>query len=223
VTQFIRSIGIAAADVATTGLPGKENAMLYLDPFSELDFRRLDAIRADHCVSIYIPTHTVSRETEQDKILLKNAIRKAIVQLAEAGADKRRVAAIEAHLQGLADDTLFWNHLADSLAVLATPDAIETYRLPRAVSVEVEVSDRFHLKPLIPLLTFPHTAYLLDIAQNQVRFWSVTEGQMQEIEVPGMPTSFSDALEQRTGDRRVGRYAPGRAQKDASTPIRPRH
>jgi hypothetical protein len=29
--------------------------MLYLDPFSELDFRRLDAIRADHCVSIYIP------------------------------------------------------------------------------------------------------------------------------------------------------------------------
>ena len=41
--------------------------MLYLDPFSDLDFRRLDAIRADHCVSIYIPTHTVSRETEQDK------------------------------------------------------------------------------------------------------------------------------------------------------------
>jgi len=174
--------------------------MLYLDPFSEFDFRRLDAIRADHCVSIYIPTHTVSRETEQDKVLFKNAARKAITQLAEAGADKRRISGIEAHLQGLADDTLFWNQLAESLAVLATPDAIETYRLPRAVSVEVEVSDRFHLKPLIPLLTFPHTAYVLDIAQNRVRFWSVTEGQMQEIEVPGMPTSFSDALEQRTGD-----------------------
>ena len=55
--------------------------MLYLDPFSELDFRRLDAIRADHCVSIYIPTHTVSRETEQDKILFKNAVRKAMSQL----------------------------------------------------------------------------------------------------------------------------------------------
>jgi hypothetical protein len=150
--------------------------MLYLDPFSELDFRRLDAIRADHCVSIYIPTHTVSRETEQDKILFKNGVRKAMSQLSEAGADKRRVSGIEARLQALADDTLFWNHLAESLAVLATPDAIETYRLPRAVSVEVEVSDRFHLKPLIPLLAFPHTAYVLDIAQNQVRFWSVTEG-----------------------------------------------
>lgn len=174
--------------------------MLYLDTFSELVFRRLDAIRADHCVSIYIPTHTVSRETEQDKILFKNSVQKAITQLAEAGADKRRVSKIETHLQALADDTLFWNHLAESLAVFATPDAIETYRLPRTVSVEVEVSDRFHLKPLIPLLAFPHTAYVLEIAQNQVRFWSVTEGQMQEIEVPGMPTSFSDALEQRTGN-----------------------
>jgi hypothetical protein len=174
--------------------------MLYLDPFSESDFRRLDAIRADHCVSIYIPTHTVSRETKQDKILFKNAVKKAITQLSEAGADKRRVSGIEATLQGFADDTLFWNHLAESLAVLATPGAIETYRLPRTVSVEVEVSDRFHLKPLIPLLAFPHAAYVLDIAQNQVRFWSVTEGQMQEIEVSGMPTSFSDALEQRTGD-----------------------
>ena len=71
--------------------------MLYLDSFSELDFRRLDAIRTDHCVSIYIPTHTVSRETEQDKILFKNAVRKAVEQLAEAGADKRRVSKIEAH------------------------------------------------------------------------------------------------------------------------------
>lgn len=173
--------------------------MLYLDPFSELDFRRLDAIRADHCVSIYIPTHTVSRETEQDKILFKNAIRQAITQLSEVGAQKRRMAGIEAQLQGLANNTLFWNHLAESLAVLATPDRIETYRLPCAVSAEVEISDRFHLKPLIPLLAFPHTAYLLDIAQNQVRFWSVTEGQMQKIAVPDMPTTFSDALEQRTG------------------------
>lgn len=129
--------------------------MLYLDPFSVSDFRRLDAIRADHCVSIYIPTHTVSRETEQDKLLFKNAVRTAMSQLSEAGADKRRVSGIEAHLQALADDTLFWNHLAESFAVLAMPDAIETYRLPRTVSVEVEVSDRFHLKPLIPLLAFP--------------------------------------------------------------------
>lgn len=174
--------------------------MLYLDPFSEPDFRRLDAIRANHCVSIYLPTHTVSRETEQDKILFKNSVRKALSQLSEADADKRRVARIEAHLQALADDTSFWNYLAESLAVLVTPDAIETCRLPRAVSVEVEVSDRFHLKPLIPLLAFPHAAYVLDIAQNQVRFWSVTEGQMQEILVPGMPKSFSDALEQRTGN-----------------------
>ncbi|MBT3071218.1 hypothetical protein KKP04_10080 [Rhodomicrobium sp. Az07] len=174
--------------------------MLYLDRFTDVDYCRLDEIRADHCVSIYIPTNTVSLETEQDKILFKNATQRAMTQLADAGADKRRVSEIEARLKSLADDTLLWNHMAEGLAVFATPDAMETYRLPRTVSVEVEVSDRFHLKPLIPLLAFPHTAYVLDIAQAQVRFLCVTEGQMKEIEVPSMPTSFDDAMAQRTAD-----------------------
>ena len=174
--------------------------MLHIDPFSELDFRRLDEVRADHCVSIYLPTHTVSRETDQDKILFKNLVKEAVAQLSQAGADKRRVWPIEEQLQGLADNMQFWNHVAESLAVFVTPDSIETFRLPRTVSAEVEISDRFHIKPLIPLLAFPHTAYLLDIAQNQVRFWEVAEGHMHEVEVPDMPASFNEALEQRTGD-----------------------
>lgn len=173
--------------------------MLYIDPFLEDDFRRLDEVRADHCVSIYLPTHTVSRETDQDKILFKNLMKEAVAQLSAAGADKRRVWLIEERLQGLADNMQFWNHVAESLAVFVTPDSIETFRLPRTVSAEVEVSDRFHIKPLIPLLAFPHTAYLLDIAQNQVRFWEVTEGDMHEVEVPDMPASFNEAMEQRTG------------------------
>lgn len=178
--------------------------MLHLDPFTEADFRRLDEVRADYCVSLYLPTHAVSRETDQDKILFKNLVREAITQLEGAGADKRRVWAMEAQWQRLLDDLDFWNHLADGLAVFITPDSVEVFRLPRSVSAAIEVSDRFHVKLLVPLLAFPHTAYLLDIAQNQVRFWEVTEGYMSEVEVPGMPASFDEAMEQRTGDATAG-------------------
>jgi hypothetical protein len=173
--------------------------MLHLDPFTAEDFRRLDEARAEHCVSIYLPTNTVSRDTGQDKILFKGLFREAISQLENAGVDKRHIAKLDAQLEGRFDDLVFWNHLAEGLAVFITPDTIELFRLPRAVSQAVEVSDRFHIKPLIPFLAFPHTAYVLEISQNQVRLWEVTESDMLVVEVPDMPGNFNEAMERRTG------------------------
>jgi hypothetical protein len=173
--------------------------VLHIDPFTEDDFRRLDAVRADHCVSIYLPTHTVSREADEDRLLFKNLVKEALGQLSDGGAEKRRISAVAAQLDVLTERLDFWNHMAEGLAVLVTPDSIEFFRLPRSVSAEVEISDRFHLKPLIPLLAFPHTAYLLDITQKEVRFWEVTEGNMHRVEVDGMPASFEAMLDERAG------------------------
>jgi len=174
--------------------------VLHLDPFAEADFRRLDEVRADHCVSLYLPTHVVSRETKQDKILFMNLLQEALAQLENTGADKPRIWALEAQCEGMFDNLSYWNHLADSLAAFITPDSIELFRLPRTVLAAVEVSDRFHLKPLVPLLAFPQTAVLLDVAQNHVRCWEVSEGHMSELKIPGMPASFDESMEQRTGD-----------------------
>ena len=44
---------------------------------------------------------------------------------------------------------------AHSLAVLATPDSVRTFRLATAITDMVEVSDRFHLKPLLRAIAFP--------------------------------------------------------------------
>jgi hypothetical protein len=173
--------------------------MLHLDSFTVVDFRRLDGIRADHCVSIYLPTHAVSRETEQDKILFKNLCNSAIVQLESAGADKRRVLAIQGQIKPIFDDLQFWNHLSGGLAIFITPESIESFRLPRVVTQEVEVSDRFHIKPLIPLLAFPQTAYVLELSENRVKLWEVTESDIHEVEVLGMPASFDAAMKKRTG------------------------
>jgi hypothetical protein len=37
----------------------------------------------------------------------------------------------------------------------------------------VEVSDRFHLKPLLRALTFPHSAFVLALSENHVRLVEV--------------------------------------------------
>jgi hypothetical protein len=125
--------------------------VLHVDPLTPQEFARLDAERAEYCVSIYLPTHPVSRDTPQDKILFKNLTKQAIARLRDGGADKD-IAAIAARLDRLAADTPYWNHAAEGLAVFATPDRFETWRLPRPMPARVEVADRFYLKPLISYL-----------------------------------------------------------------------
>jgi hypothetical protein len=88
----------------------------------------------------------------------------------------------------LVEDSEFWRFQARSLAVFATPGATITYRLPNRLVSAVEVSDRFHVKPLLRALTFPQVAFVLMLAQGSVRLIEVapdvTPG---PVDVPDLP------------------------------------
>ncbi len=175
--------------------------MLHLDPFTENDFRRLDGVRADICVTITMPTHLMARHgNEQDKVKLRDIARELPGRLEGAGFDKRRAGALVEHLEDLVADEGFWRTLAHGLAVFVTPDSLQTYRLPLEPPQAVEISDRFHLKALIPLMAFQRRAYVLDISQQRVMLWEVDEGGLREVEVPGMPKSFAEAMHARVGE-----------------------
>ena len=64
-------------------------------------------------------------------------------------------------VEALIEDDGFWAEQAHSLAIFVTPERIRTFRLPNRLSSQAEVADRFHLKPLIRSVTFPHDAYVL--------------------------------------------------------------
>ena len=70
-------------------------------------------------------------------------------------------------------DDEFWRFQAHSLAIFATPEKVKTYRVPNALSPMAEVSDRFHLKPLLRAVTFPQVAYALALAEGNVRLIEV--------------------------------------------------
>ena len=102
--------------------------------------------------------------------MLRDLTRQAVEQLHAAGAPADDVASIEEHLVHLIDDDDdFWTDQADSLAIFASPDRFETHRLPNHLTATVEVSDRFHIKPLLRAVTFPHAAWVLAVAQGSVR------------------------------------------------------
>lgn len=168
--------------------------MYYVDMPSAEDIGDLNLVRSDACISIYLPTTPVSRETENSRINLGNLVKKAVAQLEAAGFDKKRIAALQEQFADLLADDEFWNHQANSLAILATPESLRTYRMANKLSDIVEVSDRFHLKPLLRAITFPHAAYVLALSENAVRLIQVSADlPAQEVSVQNMPSDAATA------------------------------
>jgi hypothetical protein len=185
--------------------------MLHVDIPSQADIKAQAGERDDICVSIYLPTTPLTQDVRGDRIELKNLAKEAVRQLEAAGADKRRVAALVEHLDDLVDDDEFWRFQAYSLAVLATPDHVRTFRLPNALQAIVEVSDRFHLKPLLRTVTFPNSCFVLALAEGSVRLVQVSADlPAADVKVPDLPKNAASAVGRSTiNDRSPKRRLEG--------------
>lgn len=169
--------------------------MLYVDIPTRDEISALAEIRAQGCASLYLPTTPVTRDVEVSRIELGNFARDALEQLQQRGLHKRDLDTISEALDELADDDGFWAYQAHSLAVFVTPDRILTYRLPNKLSAMVVVSDRLHLKPLFRTITFPHSAFVLALAENSVRLIEIdADLPPHEISVEDMPKDAASAV-----------------------------
>jgi hypothetical protein len=167
----------------------------YIDIPSQNDVKRLMAVRATACASIYLPTSPLPTEANANRIEFKTLGSTVTERLNASGSDKHVVNAIHEGLAELDDDEPFWLHQARSLAVFATPDSVRTFRLPNNLTELVEVSDRFLVKPLLRAVTFPQAAYVLALSVNSARLLAISpEGDPVEIQVPDMPKDAVTAV-----------------------------
>lgn len=190
--------------------------MLYVDIPTQQDIKALITRRADAVVSIYLPTTPLTQDVDVSRIELKNLAKQGFGQLEDADFDKRRLSAMQEQIDDLLDDNAFWRLQANSLAVLATPDDLRTFRLANKLQASVEVSDRYHLKPLLRAVAFPHTAYVLAISENTVRLVEMTaDAEPQEIKVPDLPKDAASAVHKSTLNSRApsGRIQGSEGQK----------
>ena len=168
--------------------------ILPTDVPTRAQLERLLAARHPSSVSIYLPTSPASRG-DAERIELKNLAGEAVSQLREAGAARGDVPALEEELADLVDDDEFWRHQARSLAIFLTPTTTMTFRLANNLTALVEVSDRFHLKPLLRAVTFPHTAFVLALSQNSVRVLEIAPDlEPAEIAIPDLPKDVASAV-----------------------------
>lgn len=156
--------------------------------------RSLIEHREAPCVSIYMPTHRAGAETQQDPIRLKNLLRQAEDNLTDGGlrgTEAQEVLKPAGHLLG---DDDFWQHQSDGLALFLSGGLFKVFRLPFKFSELVVAGERFHVKPLLPLLSGDGQFYVLALSKNQVRLLQGTRHSVGEVDLENVPTSFAEAL-----------------------------
>ncbi|MHB2165651.1 baeRF11 domain-containing protein [Alsobacter sp. R-9] len=169
--------------------------MLHVDIPTRADFAHLGSHRDPASVSIYVPTTPLTQDVAASRTHLKNLAKEAMDQLQAADADKRAVASLAEHLDHLLEDDAFWQVQARSLAVFATPDNVRTFRLPNALHASVEVSDRFHLTPLLRAVAFPNAAHVLALSEGAVRLVEVSPDlPAVTVRVAGLPADAASAV-----------------------------
>jgi len=163
--------------------------------FSRDDLEILATAAEPPCVSIFLPTHrSAGREVRQDPIRLKNLIADAEAELTRLGWKRAAVDRCLEEVHGLLDDDEVWGHREDGLAVLAAPQVVRWYRVPLVLQERVVVGERFHLKPLLPLLYGNDLFYVLAISQKSVRLFAATHDAVSAVELENVPKNVVDAV-----------------------------
>jgi hypothetical protein len=137
------------------------------------------------CVSIYSPTHNSGAEAVGDPIWLKNALREAAEMLVEQGGDRSMVDGMLAPGYEFLEVLQPNDYGAGTLCAFLSEQHHQIMFSPVQIAAgRTFVSDRFHLKPLLPVLTDNARFYVLAISRHDVRLLVCTRHAQIEQPLP---------------------------------------
>jgi hypothetical protein len=94
----------------------------------------------------------------------------------------------------LVDDSEFWQHQADGLALFASPDWFSKFRVALPLPEDATVSNRFRIRPLLPIVSGDGAFLLLALTENTVRLFETTRHSIAELDLGPIPGSKAEAL-----------------------------
>lgn len=168
----------------------------HIDLLTRDQLQTLLAVREGPCVSLFMPTHPVGAEVEQDPIRLKNLLSEAEERLIVFGIRAPEARELLAPVRALLEDgtLLWWRHQGNGLALFVAPGAFFSYRLPISFEELVVIGNRFHVKPLLPVLPGGERFYVLAIALGDVRLLQGTRYYIGEVNPESLPQRLADVL-----------------------------
>jgi len=165
-----------------------------MDILTRAELEQLMHKEQQWCVSIYMPTHRTGREAQQDPIRLKNLLGEAEKHLSAQGVGTRDAQKMLEPASKFLQDSHFWQHQSDGLAIFLSSNRVRRYRLPLNFEELVVVIDHFHIKPLLPLFTGDGQFYILALSQNDVRLLNGTRYSVSEVDIGQVGGSLAEAI-----------------------------
>lgn len=185
-------------------------------PFNREEIRKLNDVKSETFISIYIPTHRSGEAVNNGKdiIMLKNQVQKAKNELVRKGLSEASAKEFLKEAYNLLEDTGFWRQQLDGLALFIADDFFAYYRLPYSFEESLMISNTFNLKDLMPVAQGEDHYYILALSINKIRFFEATRYRINPLQTPkDMPGSLEEAMRytevtadiQRRGGNATGR------------------
>jgi len=125
---------------------------------------------------------------------LKNLIREAEEHLIARGLHAPKAKGLLEKAEKLLQYGLSHKHQSDGLAMFLSPEVFHYYLLPFVFEELVIVADRFHIKPLLPLLSGDGLYFVLALSQNKVRLLQSTHYSVSELDPGDVPENLAETL-----------------------------
>lgn len=148
------------------------------------------------CVSIYTPTDPVSlsARTLQGPLRLRNQLDDVTSMLEAAGIARPKIDRLLQPAGTLQESSEIWQNRAQGLAIFLSQTLEQHYVIPLDVDAFANVSTRFHITPLLPLMEEDGHFFVLALSQNRVRLFEATLYAAEELSLDNVPGSLAEAL-----------------------------
>lgn len=143
---------------------------------------------------MYMPTHRMGTEVRQDQIRFKNLTDEVQDILKDRGYRDSEIDKLMKPILDLRQETPLWQHMSDGFVIFRSENHFSYNQFPTSFSEMALVQHRFHLKPLIPLLTGNGLYYVLGLSQNKISLFEGTRFNIKEIDASFLPDNLAKAL-----------------------------
>ena len=147
-------------------------------------------------LSIFLPMKKVNVEPEENSTQLKNALGTARRELAARNHRKPDIDALLEPIDALLDDTNFWTHQLEGLAIFRSADMFKYYRLPVSVEGAVFVDRNPVVKPMVSAISTLQNFFILCLSQGRIRLMHASLQGAEEVDLEPLdiPLNLDEAL-----------------------------
>ncbi len=189
-----------------------------MELITKKEIEQLDSIHSETCISIFIPTHRAGEAVLQgkDALHLKNQLKDVKNKLEEEEMGPREIDSLLMPIKELLDDSEFWRHQSDGLAIFRSDTYFEKYTLPIHFEVFNYVANGFYTKPLLPMFVGDGKFYVLALELETVKLYECTRHSIVDIVIDDLiPSRMEERVgydyEQKSLQYKSGADAQGRA------------